>query len=169
MNHILSKIFYGPIFFKGNKKITSEIFASFPKCGATVLDFHQQSIGIPVNYNLASIWSLKILNFSHTEVSGMVSCGDFNWYFSDDEQCCTPFQGFIGKFYSFLWEVSKSFAHFIRVLFIICLWKLLHVLNMRPCQIHALQTFSPSLRLAFPFLDHAVQVRSLLFGWSPIC
>ena len=50
MNHILSKIFYGPIFFKGNKKITSEIFASFPKCGATVLDFHQQSIGIPVNY-----------------------------------------------------------------------------------------------------------------------
>lgn len=40
----------------------------------------------------------------------------------------------------------------------------LHVLNMRPCQIHALQTFSPSLRLAFPFLDHAVQVRSLLFG-----
>ena len=78
MNHILSKIFYGLIFFKGNKKITSEIFASFPKCGATVLDFHQQSIGIPVNYNLASIWSLKILNFSHTEVSGMVSCGHFN-------------------------------------------------------------------------------------------
>jgi len=78
MNHILSKIFYGLIFFKGNKKITSEIFASFPKCGATVLDFHQQSIGIPANYNLASIWSFKILNFSHTEVSGMVSCGDFN-------------------------------------------------------------------------------------------
>lgn len=78
MNHILSKIFYGQIFFKGNKKITSEIFANFPNCGATALAFHQQSIGIPANYNLASIWPLKILNFSHTEVSGMVSCGDFN-------------------------------------------------------------------------------------------
>lgn len=85
MNHILSKIFYGQIFFKGNKKITSEIFANFPNCGATALAFHQQSIGIPANYNLASIWPLKILNFSHTEVSAMVSCGDFNWYFSDDE------------------------------------------------------------------------------------
>ena len=63
MNHILCKIFYGQIFFKGNKKITSEIFASFPKCGATVLDFHQHSIGIPINYNLASIWSLKNFKF----------------------------------------------------------------------------------------------------------
>lgn len=41
MNHILSKTFYGQIFFKGNKKITSEIFANFPKCGATVLGFHR--------------------------------------------------------------------------------------------------------------------------------
>lgn len=74
----------GCFYFIWVKKIRVKFLPVF-QSGTTIVDIHQQCVRIPVAPQPCQHLVLPDLNFSHTEVSRMVSHGNFNWFFSDDE------------------------------------------------------------------------------------